>query len=256
MNNKQSICFILQARAGSTRLPGKMTLPFFKEKTILQLIIEKLKHSFPKIPVVLATSIEPANDELERIALQLDCLVYRGSEKDVLRRFIEAGNHFNFKSIIRVCADNPFLDVKDMRRLVKFITENGQPDYLAFQVNNEPSIKTHFGFWAEFVTLETLEKIDRQTSEQIYHEHVTNFIYQHPEEFVINYISVNQGLEERKDIRMTLDTLSDFNLLSTIYRQLYLKHGNQFGIDEIIELLDQYPDYKVKMSKQIDLNSK
>lgn len=250
------MCFMLQARLGSTRLPKKMILPFFQEKNILQLIIEKLKTSFPEIPVVLATSNEPSNDALETLALQLGCLVYRGSEKDVLLRFIEAGQHFNFKNIIRVCADNPFLDVKEMQHLVKFTKDNDQYDYVSFKVNNEPSIRTHFGFWTEFVTLETLEKVNAKTSDAFYHEHVTNFIYQNPEEFNLNFLTVNPVLEGRNDIRMTLDTLADFEMLTAIYKQLYSKYQNQFGIDEIIAFLDNHPEYKVEMTEQIISNSK
>ena len=232
------MCFMLQARLGSTRLPRKMILPFFQEKNILQLIIEKLKEAFPEIPLVLATSIEPSNDELETLALQLGCLVYRGSEKDVLHRFIEAGQQFNFKNIIRVCADNPFLDVKEMQHLVKFTTENHQYDYVSFKVNNEPSIRTHFGFWTEFVTLETLERVNAKTSDAFYHEHVTNFIYQNPDEFNIKFLPVNPVLEGRNDIRMTLDTLADFDMLTAIYKQLYSKYQNHFGVNETVNFLD------------------
>ncbi|WP_284651799.1 cytidylyltransferase domain-containing protein [Flavobacterium terrisoli] len=256
MVKEKVMCFMLQARLGSTRLPRKMILPFFNEKNILQLIIEKLKASFPEIPIVLATSIEPSNDELETLALQLGCLVHRGSEKDVLHRFIEAGQQFNFKNIIRVCADNPFLDVKEMQHLVKFTKENDQYDYVSFKVNNEPSIRTHFGFWTEFVTLETLERVNAKTKDEFYHEHVTNFIYQNPAAFKIKFLAVNPVLEGRKDVRMTLDTSTDFEMLSEIYKRLYLTYGNQFGIDEIVAFLDTHPDYKVAMTEQININSK
>lgn len=250
------MCFMLQARIGSTRLPGKMILPFFKEKNILQLIIEKLKKCFPNIPIVLATSIESSNDALETLAAEMECLVYRGSENDVLSRFIEAGNKFNFSHIIRVCADNPFLDVKEMQHLVKFAKGNDQYDYVAFKVNNEPSIRTHFGFWTELVTLETLQRIDSMTKEELYHEHLTSFIYQNAELFKIKYLPVSPVLEGRNDVRMTLDTFADFELLSEIYGQLYLKYGNQFSIDEIIIFLDSNPDYKREMTVQINNNSK
>lgn len=256
MFKEKSLCFMLQARLGSTRLPRKMILPFFQDKNILQLIIEKLKQAFPEIPVVLATSIEPSNDELEAIALQMGCLVHRGSEKDVLLRFIEAGNKFDFDNIIRVCADNPFLDVGEMQVLIDSIKENTQYDYVSFKVNDEPSIRTHFGFWTEFVTLGTLERVNSKTKDEFYHEHVTNFIYQNPEEFNIRFLAVNPILEGRKDIRMTLDTLTDFEMLSEIYKALYLKHGNQFGIDEIVSFLDDNPGYKTAMAEQINVNSK
>lgn len=256
VNEKRSMCFMLQARLGSTRLPGKMILPFFQGKSILQLIIEKLTHSFPEIPIILATSTDPSNDQLEIQARQMGCSVYRGSEKDVLHRFVSAGSKFRCHHLIRVCADNPFLDMAEMQHLIKFTTENNEYDYVAFKVNNEPSIKTHFGFWSEFVTLEALQKIENKTKEEFYQEHVTNFIYQNPEEFRIFYLAAPPVLEGKKDIRMTLDTQTDFDLLSEIYRNLFSKYKNQFGINEIIDFLDQHPQYKAAMSEQIKINSK
>lgn len=247
---------MLQARLGSTRLPRKMVLPFFQEKNILQLIIEKLIFFFPDIPVILATSAESSNDLLEIEALQLGCNVYRGSENDVLTRFIEAGKKFGCLNIIRVCADNPFLDVKEMQYLVNFAKENDQYEYISFKVNGKPSIKTHFGFWSEYVTLQTLEIVKSLTQESFYLEHVTNFIYQNPQDFNIKFLPVNPILEGRKDVRMTLDTLADFEMLSVIYNQLYLEYENKFGIKEIISFLDKHPKYKVAMAEQININSK
>lgn len=255
-NNKMSLCFMLQARLGSTRLPNKMILPFFQSKGVLELTIEKLKYNFPNIPVILATSEEKSNDILEELAIKLDCLVYRGDEHDVLQRFIDAANHFHASKIIRVCADNPFLDVNELHRLIEFSSSEHRFDYISFIVNSIPSIKTHFGFWAEFVTLDTLKKVNQLTDEKYYHEHVTNYIYENPASFKIEFLGVNPVFNQIGDIRMTLDTSEDFQTLSEIYLKLVNKYDRTFGLNEIIQFLDIEKDYKRVMMEQIIVNTK
>lgn len=251
-----SLCFMLQARVGSTRLPQKMALPFFKDKTILELIIKKLQQNFPDIPIVLATSSLQENDILEEIAKGLHCMVFRGSENNVLQRFIDAAEMFHFNQIIRVCADNPFLDVSEMRNLLRFVESNPSFEYVSFTINGSPSIKTHFGFWSEFVRLEALKKVNLMTKDPFYREHVTNYIYGHGILFQIKLIAANPILEGRNDIRMTLDTAVDFTALSEIYLKLNERYGDNFGIKEIISFLDEKGQYKRIMTNQIVENSK
>ena len=255
-NKEIPLCFMLQARLGSTRLPNKMILPFFQEKGVLELIIEKLKNNFPNIPIILATSEEKSNDLLEEIAINLNCFVYRGSENDVLQRFIDASDYFNVSKMIRVCADNPFLDVKELQRLVDISSSEKDIDYMSFQVNTLPSIKTHFGFWTELVTLDALKKVKNSTNDMFYHEHVTNYIYENPKKFTIKFLEVSDVFNKVDDIRMTLDTLEDFKTLSEIYTKLYLKYKIIFGLDEIIQFLNMETSYKEAMKQQITANTK
>lgn len=247
---------MLQARVGSTRLPQKMALPFFEDKSILELIIAKLQQNFPEIPIVLATSALQENDILEATAKELDCYVFRGSENDVLQRFIDAAEAFHFNQIIRVCADNPFLDVSEMQNLIRFVESEASYDYVGFTVNGSPSIKTHFGFWTEYVTLQALKKVNSETKDAFYHEHVTNYIYGHEALFQIKFIAANPILDGRNDIRMTLDTAVDFTALSEIYLKLRKRYGTDFGIKEIVSFLDENEQYKTIMTNQIVENSK
>jgi len=249
----KSLGFIIQARIGSSRLPSKILLPFFEKKSIFDLLIEKLQSNF-SLPVILATSQNKENDILEQTALEKDILIYRGSENDVLGRFICAANEFNINKIIRICSDNPFLNIDELKKLIHF-SENNNFDYVSFNVDKIPSIKTHFGFWAEFVTLQTLEKVNSFTVFPLYHEHVTNFIYENPDIFNIHFLEPNKKVLGRKDIRMTLDTEQDFKLLSEIYNKIS-KKKHDFGIDEILDFLDNNPDYKKQMINQINNNIK
>jgi spore coat polysaccharide biosynthesis protein SpsF len=244
---------ILQARTGSTRMPEKVILPFYKEQSILDLLLEKVKKL--GVPAVLATTINPSDDRICALAEKHDVPVFRGSENDVLDRFIQAARQFGFSKIIRVCADNPFLDLAGIQTLIAEFSKS-DADYLSFQLTgNKPSILTHFGFWTEAVRLEALGKAAELTTERLYHEHVTNFVYGNPELFNVQFIQADPLVFSRIDIRMTLDTPEDFEIQQRIFATISKENPN-FGIPEIVSWLDQHPEILDLMKKEILKNQK
>ncbi|MDO5760925.1 MAG: glycosyltransferase family protein [Bacteroidota bacterium] len=244
--------FIIQARLGSTRLPGKILLPFFNGKSIIELLIDKLKNIY-NTNVILATSTNTINDKL--VAEVKDKVsVFRGSENDVLSRFIEAAKENNVHKIIRVCSDNPFLDIVGLEQLVNVASQT-TADYVGFRINKKPSIQTHFGFWAEYVTLEALQKVYSLTQESIYHEHVTNYIYSNKDKFKIEWINAPVFIEGRNDIRLTIDTQEDFDTAKEIYKTLSETKPN-FNLQDVVEYLDKKPNYLQLMKQQIIKNWK
>ena len=244
---------ILQARTGSTRMPEKVILPFYQEQSILDLLLEKVKKL--GVPAVLATTVNPSDDRICILAAKHEVPVFRGSENDVLDRFIQAARKFGFGKIIRVCADNPFLDIFGMQTLISQF-EQSDADYLSFQLaGNKPSILTHFGFWTEVVRLEALEKAQQITSEKLYHEHVTNFIYGNPALFNVQFIPANPLVFSRTDIRLTLDTPEDFEIQQKIFATISKEKPN-FGIPEIVSWLDQHPEILELMKREILKNQK
>jgi len=244
---------IIQARTGSTRMPEKVILPFYQDQSILDLLLEKAKKL--NEPVVLATTVNPSDDRICKLAEKHDVTVFRGSENDVLERFIQAAQQNNFSKIIRVCADNPFLDLAGIQTLVSEFQQS-DADYLGFQLaGNKPSILTHFGFWAEAVRLDALEKAQKMTSEKLYHEHVTNYIYDNPTLFNVQFIPADSMVFSRGDIRMTLDTPEDFEIQKQIFASISKENPN-FGIPEIVSWLDEHPGILVMMKKEIFRNQK
>jgi len=254
-SNSTSIGIIIQARLGSKRLPQKMILPFYNELGVLDIIIDKIKNFFPKALIILATSEKKENDLLEEKALLKGCKVFRGDENDVLKRFCDAAEMFGVSRLIRICADNPFLDMIELSRLVNFANEKNV-DYASFNVNGLPSIKTHFGFWAEYTTLEALKRVRLMTNNPFYQEHVTNFIYENPSIFKIELIEPNTLVLNQNEIRLTLDTAKDFKLLANVYSELYSRYKSNFGIDEVLIFLNENRFYKEEMKLEIIKNSK
>jgi spore coat polysaccharide biosynthesis protein SpsF len=234
-------------------MPEKVILPFYQEQSILDLLLEKVKKL--QIPLVLATTTNPSDDRICSLAAKHDVSVFRGSENDVLDRFIQTAKQNNISKIIRVCADNPFLDFAGIQTL---ITEFGKSDadYFSFQLaGNKPSILTHFGFWTEAVRLDALEKAQKLTSEKLYHEHVTNYIYANPTLFNVQFIPADQLVYSRTDIRMTLDTPEDFEIQQQLYAAISAENPN-FGIPEIVSWLDQHPEILELMKAEIKRNKK
>lgn len=247
------ITFMIQARVGSTRLPNKILLPFFQGKNILDLLIEKLQQ-VPNAQIVGATSVDLRNERIDSIAQKYGVGCFHGSENDVLQRFIEAAEHFNANKLIRICSDNPFLELDSIIQLAKIAEKSGN-DYISFNINGKPSIKTHYGFWTEYVTLEALKRVESMTDEPLYHEHVTNYIYSHPEKFSIGWINGPKELEDHNHIRLTTDTKEDFETVRSIYTDLCTE--NPFPtIAQIVSYLDDHHEYYEAMERQITKNSK
>jgi len=246
---------IIQARTGSTRLPGKMTLPFFGNQNLILLMINRFREETNQIPIVVATTTSEKDNVISEICARAEVPCFRGPEEDVLNRFIGAAKKFGFQNIVRVCADNPFFDLTSTLTLLT-IQEQTEADYAGFEMQGGlPSIRTHIGLWGEVVTLKALERAAAMTAEPFYHEHVTNFIYGHPETFKINLVPAPYRLGERTDLRFTLDTFEDFKLHQNILAQLTEKQENNDLID-LIRLVDENPDFRMIMQNQITLNSK
>ena len=253
MNNLNKISFIIQARTGSTRLKDKMLLPFFNQKTILELILEKLLDRFDKRQVILATTDNLKDDVLEQTALQYNVSFYRGDENDVLKRFIDCAESYNVNYIIRICADNPFLDMDLLCELIESIDFN-IIDYSSYRIKETPAIKTHFGFFAEYVTLAALKKIKSNTNDKLYLEHVTNFIYANPNIFNIKWKDVPSAIENNIGIRLTVDTIEDFEACKLIYKSLI--SDKKLNYLNIINYINLHPVIKEQMVHQIQRHEK
>ena len=245
---------VIQARTGSNRLPNKMLLPFYSSKGVLELLLENLIDNSKNLPIIVATTESRKDDKIVEICLKHKINYFRGSENNVLERFIDVGNHFDLKQIIRVCADNPFLCMTDLNFLVKRF-QNSDLDYLSFQTSKGvPVIKTQYGFWAEAVSLQALKKIQKGTDSLIYLEHVTNYIYENLKKFNTEFIKIDSFVESYNNIRMTLDTHEDYLLLKEIYNEYILM--KEVSLRSLMELVSANNIWLEKMRLQILENKK
>lgn len=249
-----NIGIIIQARMGSTRLPGKILKPFYGGKTLLETLLDNL-HKIGGVKVIVATSVNENNDQLESFLKEKGELFFRGSENDVIDRFIKAAEANGVDGIIRICSDNPFMDWHGVANLV-VAAKTSDAEYIGYRINDKPSILTHFGFWGEFVRLSALKQVAETTEVNTpAHEHVTYHIYNHPDEYKCEWIQCPDFLQGRDDIRLTIDTPEDLENAIKVYTDLMAKNDN-FTLNDVVDYLDAHKEIKQSMLKNINQNKK
>jgi len=168
---------IIQARTGSTRLPGKILEPI-AGFPLLGWCVERLRLAKTVDQVVVATSDQAADDPVEALGHDLGFGVFRGSEDDVLARFRGAVSHFGLDHVVRVCGDSPFVDPGLVDTLVRA--------YLAAGVDYASNVGARSyprGLDCEVFSAQQLVRVEALAREPFERAHVTPYFYQNPELF-------------------------------------------------------------------------
>ena len=241
---------IIQARLGSSRLPKKILMPFWNGKSILQLIIEKVRAL--NLPFILATTNNDLDDEISDWAVAFGVKVYRGEEKNVLHRFIEAATESQATNLIRICADNPFIQLETIPHYFDELAKG--IDYISYSNHQQvPAIRTHWGLFVEGVSLQALMKaqelIANDKDQRFFQEHVTNFIYQNDDLFTVKLEKAPKLIEKREDLRFTVDTETDFKAMSQLQHFL---NSTEVTLSHLIQTVDQNPYLLDEMKKGIE----
>ena len=245
----------VQARTGSTRLPRKILRPFYHDESILDILLERLNRT--GLPVILATSIADADEAVEAVGRTHGVQVYRGSENDVVSRVVYATSDAGCSHIIRVCSDNPFLDLNLLMELHSCVSQSSMPlDYVAHQCDAKPSIATQYGVFAELVSRTALQRVLQETDEEVYREHVTNYIHQRPDEFSVRYLPIDQSNFLPPWVRLTVDTPNDFAIASDLYTRVRDRFSETFSVAELKQIIDADPQLRASMSGQSALVDK
>jgi spore coat polysaccharide biosynthesis protein SpsF len=199
---------IIQARMGSTRLPGKVLMDL-GGATVLSRVVSRARRCRLVNEVVVATSENPADDAILKECRRLACKAFRGSEQDVLDRYYRAAQQSEAEGVVRITSDCPLIDpgVSD-KTIQAFLDE--RPDY----ASNVMERTYPRGLDTEVMTLAALEMAWREAREGYQREHVTPFLYQHPERFRL--LSV-RGDHDYSQCRWTLDTTEDMDFLRGVY---------------------------------------
>lgn len=225
----KTIC-IIQARMGSERLPGKVIKELCGKPMIVH-IVERLSKSKLIDDIVVATSTDECNDVLEDILNATGIKCFRGSEDDVLTRYIDTVERYGGDNIIRVTGDCPLVSYEIIDELIQQFIQS-EKDYMRVDV---PDTICR-GFDAEIFTKDALHKVDSLANIQRYREHVTLYMYQHPNEFSISKCILPTRWQT-PDYRLTVDTVQDFELIEKIYAGLYAD-GTYMNIEDIINFID------------------
>lgn len=231
-----NVVCIVQARTGSTRLPGKV-LKKICGKTVLEHDIDRLKKANTIDKIVIATTTMKLDDIIVEIAKRALVGYFRGSEKDVLSRYYYAAKKYNADIVIRVTSDCPLIDPRIIDNMVnKFNKLNKQEsiDYLS----NKIKMTYPRGLDVEIFTFRVLEKCFKEADKDYEREHVTPYIYLNPAKFKFrNY----ENKENYSKFRWTLDTREDLELIQIIYNNLY-KKNSFFYFEDILKFVLNNPE--------------
>lgn len=225
------VAAIIQARMGSTRFPAK-SIRLLNRLPILEHIIIRLQQ-VPEIDQIqLATTDAKTEAPLIKIAKKYKVAVFQGSEEDVLKRFVQAGEAIEAKHIVRICGDNPLIDIPLLRSLITAHLES----HADYTISADP---IPLGTGCEVICLKTLKKIENQALGTKYREHVTTWFHDHNDKFTITRIEAPSYLKNR-NFRLTIDTPQDFALMERIFSELNPKPT--INLEDVITFLRSHPE--------------
>jgi len=225
------IC-IIQARAGSTRLPNKVS-KLILGKPMLAHQIERVSQSRLIDKIIVATTIKDEDNAVANIAHEAGVDCFRGSELDVLDRFYCAAKEAQADIVIRVTGDCPLSDPNVIDETIEYFLRNSaELDYTS-KPTNYPE-----GLDIEIFSFSVLERAWKEGVKPSEREHVTPYIYNHPEIFRIQ--AWQQGVEDFSLMHWSVDTPEDFMLVTKIFEELY-SPDRCFSKDNVLMLLKEQP---------------
>jgi spore coat polysaccharide biosynthesis protein SpsF len=224
----RTVC-IIQARMGSTRLPGKV-LKRLADKEILWHVRTRVAHCDLLDDVIVATSTKPEDDVITEYCRRHGWPCFRGSERDVLSRYFEAARQARADIVVRVTCDCPLIDPGVIGALIARF-DPSTADYMSI---NYPKRTYPVGLDCEIMTFAALEIAHRDATTPYDREHVTPYIYNHPDAFALR--GLNQDVDQ-SSIRVTVDTSDDYRLVSNIYDALY-QDGEIISTDAVVRFVE------------------
>ena len=225
------ITAMVQARMGSTRLPGKVLMDLGGE-TMLARVLRRLGRASRVDEVVDATTDTASDDEIETECASLQVSCFRGSEHNVLDRYLRAAEQFRSDMIVRVTADCPLIDPEVVDEVVAAcITKR-----VDLSCNDVPHTFPR-GLDAEAFTIQTLRRVQDMAHQLYQREHVTALVYERPDIFRAYTV---KGDRDMSHLRWTVDTPEDLTLVRAIYA--HFENRDDFGWREALALVDSNPE--------------
>ncbi len=224
------IAGIIQARMGSSRLPGKVMMEACG-KPLLELMIERVKRAKTLDKVIIATSVEKQDDEIVKFCKKHNIEYFRGSEHDLLSRYKFTAESINANIIVRLVSDTPLIDPKEIDKVVETYVNNSYD----FVSNFFPFPRTYpDGFSVEVFSFKILVEMFNEAKRPSDREHMTFFIWRQPQRYKIFRVDYNRDIS---NYRFNLDYKEDYLLIKAVYEGIY-QQKREFTLEDIINFLD------------------
>jgi len=226
-----NIVAVVQARMGSTRLPGKV-LANLGGDTVLARVVHRLRRATRVEGIVIATTHARLDEAIVQECGRLKISCFRGSEHDVLDRYYQAAQSYPAKAIVRITADCPLIDSELVDETISLFNA----EHADYGSNLLPR-RFPRGLDVEVFSTSALEKAWRHANKPYEREHVTPYFYQHPELFRLVAL---QAEADHSQYRWTVDTVDDLKLLRTIYA--HFSNRDDFSWIEAVQLMEREPE--------------
>jgi spore coat polysaccharide biosynthesis protein SpsF len=225
------ICCIIQARTGSTRLPKKVIQKIDNEDTVLDYVINQVKCSKKVEKIIIATTDLIEDNIISQYANLQKVECFRGSSEDVLDRFYQCAKKYSVESIVRITADNPLIDPNIIDIIISQY-ENKKFDF----ITNTLDRTFPYGTEVEVFSFESLEKAWKNAKKPSEREHVTPFIRNPENKFILSNI---EHQEDISHLRYTIDRMDDLKLVKEIVKNILTR---PILLQDVIKLHKNKPE--------------
>lgn len=243
----------IEARMTSSRLLGKVMAQIVG-KPMLELLIERVKRAKKVDEVIIATTNNRDDDVIEILARRINVGLYRGSEDDVMKRVLEAALAYSADLIVELTGDNPLVEPLIIDDMINFYLNNDF-DYVGntsmrHTLNWKEELTFPVGTSVHVFSTKLLKKIAEAVHEPIYREHVSFYIYDHPELYRLGAFKAEGKYAPCRwpEARLTVDTEQDLEVIRIIFENLY-PMNNAFTLFDVVNFLKRHPEV-------VEINSK
>lgn len=232
MNLKFNVLGVIQARMSSRRFPGKVLQPI-QGTPMLEFLIRRIQKASCLDKLIVATSTNPVDDAIVKHVQAFGVEVVRGSENDVLSRYLHVIEKFPAHSVVRITADNPLTDPELLELVVSvFLSEHLDYAYMK---------AVPLGTASDVFRAETLHFIAQHSSHTVHREHINAYILEYPDQFRWKFLDTIPEAYRRPDLSFTIDTPAEFKWVQMVLEQM--KNTDDLRLRDIIMTADALRAY-------------
>ncbi|XXX82625.1 glycosyltransferase family protein [Sorangium sp. So ce134] len=241
---------VIQARMGSSRLPGKVMLPV-AGRPLLQRMVEQVAAARSPFELTVATSVDPADDPIHALCATIGVRCFRGHPTDLLDRHHGAAVLARADVVVKIPSDCPLIDPDVIDRVLSFFhAAEGRYDYVS---NLHPATYPD-GNDVEVMTMAALELAFREARRPLEREHTTPFLWDNPGRFRIGNVAWETGLDLSMSHRFTIDYREDYDFVKAVYEALSTPHNPTLRLGAILDLLAARPDIMALNARYAGVN--
>ena len=232
---------IIQARMGSTRLPGKVMMNVEDQKPVLYFVIKQMQECKLIDKIIVATTTNEEDNQIANYSKNLGIDFFRGSSEDVLDRYYQCAKEYSVSTIVRIPSDKPLIDPEIVDNVINRFKNNSY-DYIT---NFLPNSTFPSGSEVEIFSINALERVWKKAKLPSEREHVTSYFSNHEDEFKITHIENSENLSH---LRWAVDRIEDLDLVRLIVSKIKKR---PVLMDDIVELFRKEPNL-IEINKNVN----